>query len=298
MFNNPEWITILGIVLIGIGTYFVYYGRKINNSIMKGKLDNQTTQISSQTNILNEQTKRIESQEFTIRSLETNNVKLSEQITKLGDKNLDLISQNTELLGSNKSIQTNNQDLYEQNKGLTGKIENYQQELEEKTKKIQELEDAENNRTQSEKELEALKKTSPNVEFGLNFKGNDLVIEVKFNNRVPIILHPKLHSYGPWECDDHSKSYSIFRTAQHDLNPPTIYPPKKLEDKVEVVYDSIKKEDNLPFDKNLCMRMNVTYSSIYADEVKIERLKNIKMKVDYAIEANTKRFIKTQFKEE
>lgn len=43
--------------------------------------------------------------------------------------------------------------------------------------------------------------------------------------------------------------------------------------------------------------MNISYSSIYYDEIKMPELKDKEITLDYIIEANTKNFIKTKFRE-
>ena len=100
----------------------------------------------------------------------------------------------TDLLGSNQKIQINNQGLYEQNKVLTLKIENYQEELEEKSKIIKELEKAEGIRSKSEQDLVILKKTKPQVDASLFIKDDYLMIKIEILKRIPFRFRPFISS--------------------------------------------------------------------------------------------------------
>jgi hypothetical protein len=174
-------------------------------------------------------------------------------------------------------------------------LSNFEKRLDEKDVQISNLENLIQEKIAQEENLEKLKKTPPDVDFELALIDSSLVIKVKFNNDVPIEISPWLHNFGPWECENHDKSYDIFRRAHQ--NPIKIYPPKNGEDSQEFVFDVMEKGDSLPTDKYLCIRMIVRYSSIYAAEIQKPELQEKSVNVDYAIEPNTGKFIKVEFKE-
>lgn len=181
-------------------------------------------------------------------------------------------------------------------------IEQALRKLEEETKELQLktdiLEEKEITRNDKEIELVKLKRTPPDVNFELDLIDNDLLILIKFNNEVPIKISPRLHLWGPWECEDQTKKYRVFNTAMHDFMPSVIYPPKDKNKKYKFVYDKLEKSEELPKDKTLCMRMYIKYSSIYSGEINIPELKEKEISIDYLIEPYSMKFIPTKFKEE
>lgn len=158
--------------------------------------------------------------------------------------------------------------------------------------KTKELELNEQISKSKEVELQRLKSTPPDVDFYVSLINNDLKIFIKFNNQVPIKFYPFLIYYGPWECGT-TKFYKIFTKAY--IEAIVLYPPKDKNEVLEFIYDTIEKGEELPRDKLLCLRMKITYSSIFVDEIQTLKLRKKEVLLDYTIEPFTYEFKSTKF---
>ena len=167
--------------------------------------------------------------------------------------------------------------------------------IDEKDQQIETLSKVIRANREKEDSIVLLKNTFPQIEFELAITDHDLVILITFKNKVPIKMKPFLSFHGPWECDNTDKKYPIFNTAAHVLNEIKIYPPIN-NDKYRFVFDSFN-DGELPLDKLLCMRMEITYASIYEPEIQKPELKEKTVAIDYLFDLKNFKFIKTKFKE-
>ena len=104
-----NWIFILGICLIVLGTVFSFFGTYSSNKQSQQEL-----------------TGKMQEKNQTIDSINSSNIKL--------------IDQNTSLLSSNAAVFEANKNLRSQNNDMVGKIQEYQQDIEERNKRIKSLE--------------------------------------------------------------------------------------------------------------------------------------------------------------
>lgn len=109
-----NWMSILGLCLIVLGTVFSFFGTYFSDKQGQEEL-----------------TTKIQEKNRTIDEINSNNVKL--------------IDQNTSLLNSNNEVSTTNKDLISQNQGMLSRIDRYQADIEERNKRIQFLENEINN---------------------------------------------------------------------------------------------------------------------------------------------------------
>lgn len=170
-------------------------------------------------------------------------------------------------------------------------LDEIKRRLDEKDRQIEKLSILIENNIAKEDSIRNLKSSIPDVNFELSLIDSNLVIIVKFNNNVPIKMIPKLQAL--W--DSTMKKYSVFNKAY--LYPIEIFPPSGDKKEYHFIYDTLQgKKDKLPNDRNLAIRMNITYSSIYSAEIQKPELQNKLIKIDYIIELETMRFIPTKFK--
>lgn len=109
-----NWMSILGLCLIVLGTVFSFFGTYFSDK--QGQ---------------NELTNKIQEKNKTIDEINANNIKL--------------IDQNSTLLNSNSDVSNTNKDLIGQNTDMLSKIGKYQADIEERNKRIQLLEGEINN---------------------------------------------------------------------------------------------------------------------------------------------------------
>ena len=109
-----NWMSILGLCLIVLGTVFSFFGTY--SSDKKGQEELST---------------KIQEKNKTIDDINSNNIKL--------------INQNTSLLKSNNDVSNTNKDLISQNNDMLSRVGKYQTDLEERNKRIQALEGEINN---------------------------------------------------------------------------------------------------------------------------------------------------------
>ncbi|GJM35594.1 MAG: hypothetical protein DHS20C18_45950 [Saprospiraceae bacterium] len=175
------------------------------------------------------------------------------------------------------------------------KLNEINKRLDEKDKQIDKLAKLLKENQAKEDSTFKLKNTPPDVDFSLGIIDEKLIIYIKFNNNVPIKFIPRLHAFGPWECENGTKFYDFFRTAAH-LNPIEIYPPNNKDKMHSFIFDTLENNESLPNDKFLCMTMYITYSSIFAAEIQKPELQEKNSEIDYVIEPYTMRFVPTKFK--
>ena len=104
-----NWMSIIGLCLIVLGTVFSFFGTFSSN---KKSQDDLTSKIQEKNIIIDE----------------------------IRQSNIKLIDQNSSLLNSNNKVSTTNMDLIDHSNEMLNKISIYQQDLEERNIKIQELE--------------------------------------------------------------------------------------------------------------------------------------------------------------
>jgi hypothetical protein len=104
--NCMNWMSVLGLCLIVFGTIFSFFGIYYS--------DKQSQQ---------EFTNKVQEKNETIDSINSNNIKL--------------INQNTYLLNSNADVSETNKNLMAQNNDILEKLKKYQQEIEERNKRIE-----------------------------------------------------------------------------------------------------------------------------------------------------------------
>jgi len=109
-----NWMSILGLCLIVFGTIFSFFGIYYSDKQSQQQLTN-----------------KIQQKNETIDSINTNNIKL--------------INQNTYLLNSSTHVYETNKNLVSQNNDMLGKIQKYQQDIEQRNKRIESLEHQVNN---------------------------------------------------------------------------------------------------------------------------------------------------------
>ena len=109
-----NWMSILGLCLIVLGTVFSFFGTYYNDKQGQEEL-----------------TSKIQEKNKNIDEINSNNVKL--------------IDQNSDLLNSNSDVSNTNRDLIKQNTDMLSKVGQYQSDIEERNKKIQALESEINN---------------------------------------------------------------------------------------------------------------------------------------------------------
>ena len=109
-------IIILGILLIGVGTFLTIYGQSMNSEKDSAKLTEQN--IALQTKLSN--------LESTNSSLDINLSELRIENKSLSEQYSDMINQNQGILGQSKEILGQNTNLQGSNLKLSTKIEKYQ----------------------------------------------------------------------------------------------------------------------------------------------------------------------------
>lgn len=109
-----NWMSILGLCLIVLGTVFSFFGTYFSDKQGQDELTN-----------------KIQEKNKTIDEINSNNIKL--------------IDQNSTLLNSNSEVSNTNKDLIGQNTDMLSKIGKYQSDIEERNKRIQSLEGEINN---------------------------------------------------------------------------------------------------------------------------------------------------------
>jgi len=125
-----NWMSILGLCLIVLGTIFSFFGTSFSDE--KGQ---------------KELTDKIQEKNKVIDQINLNNIRLIDQNTSLiesnthvSENNKELLFQNTSLIKSNSEVSGNNKGLLNQNTEMLNKIAKYQNDIEERNRKIQELE--------------------------------------------------------------------------------------------------------------------------------------------------------------
>ncbi len=103
-----NWMSILGLCLIVLGTVFSFFG-----TVFSSKLSQQ---------------------ELTVKIQEKNNT-----IDNINTSNIKLIDQNSSLLSSTNDVSNTNKSLIAQNNGMLDRISKYQSDIEERNKKIDQL---------------------------------------------------------------------------------------------------------------------------------------------------------------
>ena len=130
IFKNMNWMSILGLCLITIGTILSFFGSNFSDE--KGQ-KNLTSKIQEK----NETIEEIKGTNNQLLSQNSSLIKSSEATSKT---NKNLIQQNTSLIKSNTLISENNENLASQNTEMLSKISNYQKDLEDRNKIIRQLE--------------------------------------------------------------------------------------------------------------------------------------------------------------
>jgi len=149
-----NWMSIIGLCLIVLGTVFSFFGTFSSN---KKSQDDLTSKIQEKNIIIDE----------------------------IRQSNIKLIDQNSSLLNSNNKVSTTNMDLIDHSNEMLNKISIYQQDLEERNIKIQEL----------EKEILNVKKYSYYADYniyGTNIMmGLGLSFSSDLSNRMKELLFEK-----------------------------------------------------------------------------------------------------------
>ncbi|MBE7698686.1 hypothetical protein G1K75_12570 [Tenacibaculum finnmarkense] len=174
-------IIILGILLIGVGTFLTIYGQSMNSEKDSAKLTEQN--IALQTKLSN--------LESTNSSLDLNLSELRIENKSLSEQYSDMINQNQGILGQSKEIIGQNTNLQDSNLKLSSKIEKYQKAIEEKEKEIELLK----KRVDNKDPRIILKHNEVNkIESGYEFKLvfgaqfpillRDIILDIKFKDEI------------------------------------------------------------------------------------------------------------------
>jgi hypothetical protein len=125
-----NWMSILGLCLIVLGTVFSFFGTYSSDKEGQAELTN-----------------KIQEKNQVIDQINLNNIKLVEQNTSLiqsntevSHNNKDLLNQNKSLIESNVSVSNNNKELLNQNAEMLKRVAKYQNEIEDRNRKIEILE--------------------------------------------------------------------------------------------------------------------------------------------------------------
>lgn len=131
-----------------------------------------------------------------------------------------------------------------------------QHDLDSLERKTSFLENKEESRNQSEKELAILKKTKPSVHFGLGIIDKNLRLYIDFENKVPIEFRPYLSDI----FDKQGKSYKKAGNRVYEFQ--KVYPDKNGEKKLYFDFFDLSNYD-LPQNTTFLFKAFVHYRSIY-----------------------------------
>lgn len=156
------------------------------------------------------------------------------------------------------------------------------QDLEEKEKKIKELEGKEAKRIEDQKAIDELKRTIPDLDFSLENDNGRLMVVMNFNNKVPIRMRPYLAAIWDNEQNDLKGIWNLpveYREYRPDENMKAYYE-----------YDSLRNK-KLPLgEKVLGFKMIIRYQSIYYPEIKNKYLAEKIVEVSSALDPRDNKF--------
>ena len=186
-------IIIIGILLIGVGTFLTIYGQSINSKKDNEKLTEQN--IALQT--------KLGSLESTNNSLDKNLTELRIENKSLSEQYNDMLNQNQGILGQSKEILGQNTNLQGSNLKLSKQIEKYQTDIEEKEKEIDLLKKRVDNKDpRIIIKHNEVNKIDDGYEFKLVFGAQfpillrDVILDVKFENEISDVTSGTISKAG------------------------------------------------------------------------------------------------------